>query len=172
MSKSTWTHTNSAIPGLSLYASGLYLWNGDDNSCHTYWGGQKVCLVFFCKIKDTFFIFTNNLIDFDILSMLAVSHMAECWLFSISWFDCYQLQLVNRGTSSSEKSPARNFANHFWHIPSVTALSPYTAQVFFFAFQLRFYLFWNNKASYVKNVAYFLPSSILKRLHKNSPILI
>ena len=36
-----------------------------------YWVGQKVCLVFFCKIKDTFFIFTSDFIDLDILSMSA-----------------------------------------------------------------------------------------------------
>ena len=39
-----------------------------------YWVGQKVRLVFFCKINDTCFIFTNNFIDLDILSMLAISH--------------------------------------------------------------------------------------------------
>ena len=38
-----------------------------------YWAGQNVSLVFFYKIKDTFFIFTNNFIDLDILSMLAIS---------------------------------------------------------------------------------------------------
>ena len=41
-----------------------------------------------------------------------------------------------------------------------------------FAFHLCFYLSWYNKAQYTENVAYFLPSSILKRLHKNSPIFI
>ena len=30
---------------------------------------------FFRKIKDTFLIFTNNFIDLDILSMLAISHV-------------------------------------------------------------------------------------------------
>ena len=38
----------------------------------TYWVGQKVCMGFFCKIKNIFFIFTNNFIDLDILSMLAL----------------------------------------------------------------------------------------------------
>ena len=33
-----------------------------------YWVGQKVHLGFFCKIKDTFFIFTKNFTDLDILS--------------------------------------------------------------------------------------------------------
>ena len=135
MSKSTWTHTNSAIPGLSLYASGLYLWNGDDNSCHTYWGGQKVCLVFFCKIKDTFFIFTNNFIDLDILCMSAISCMVSHWLFSINiliWLPSTSSGLPDRGASSSrEKSPTQSYTNHFWHIRSVTAPSPYTVQIFF-----------------------------------------
>ena len=40
----------------------------------TYWVGQKVHLGCFShKIKDTFFILTNNFIDLDILSMLAIS---------------------------------------------------------------------------------------------------
>ena len=30
---------------------------------------------FFCKINDIFFIFTNNFIDLDILSILAIFHM-------------------------------------------------------------------------------------------------
>ena len=34
-------------------------------------------MIFFCKIKDTFFIFTSNFIDLDILSMSAVSHYGE-----------------------------------------------------------------------------------------------
>ena len=29
----------------------------------------------FCKMKGTFFIFTNDFIDLDILNMLAISHM-------------------------------------------------------------------------------------------------
>ena len=35
--------------------------------------GKKVRYVFFRKIKDTFFIFTNNFIDFNILGMSAIS---------------------------------------------------------------------------------------------------
>ena len=34
---------------------------------YIYWLGQKVCVIFFHKVKDTFFIFTNNFIDLDIL---------------------------------------------------------------------------------------------------------
>ena len=42
-----------------------------------YWVGQRVCMFFFHKIKDTFLIFTNNFIDLDIWSMSAIS---RCWL--------------------------------------------------------------------------------------------
>ena len=40
-------------------------------------GWPKSPLNLFCKIKGIFFIFTNNFIDLDILSILAISH---CWL--------------------------------------------------------------------------------------------
>ena len=86
------------------------------------------------------------------------------WLLSISTVK------PGRGALSSKKSPW-NLINHFWHIQSVTAPFPYTAQVFL-ALQLRFYLSRNNEAWYAKNVAFFLSSSIIKRLQKNSPILI
>ena len=36
-------------------------------------GWPKSPFSFFCKVKDTFFIVTNNFIDLDILSMLAIS---------------------------------------------------------------------------------------------------
>ena len=38
-------------------------------------GWPKSPFSFFCKIKDIFFIFTNNFIDLDILSMSAISRM-------------------------------------------------------------------------------------------------
>ena len=66
-----------------------------------------------------------------------------CWLSPV-WYnvDCSQLMfsiwslststgLPNHGASSSEKSPVQDFANHFWHVQSITAPSPYTAQIFF-----------------------------------------
>ena len=40
-------------------------------------GWPKSLFSFSCKIKDTFFIFTNNFIDLDILSMLASSCVVE-----------------------------------------------------------------------------------------------
>ena len=41
-------------------------------------GWPKSPFSFFHKIKDTLFIFTNNFIDLDILSVLAISHVVEC----------------------------------------------------------------------------------------------
>ena len=64
-------------------------------------GWPKSLFSFFRKIKDTFFIFTNNFIDLDILSMSAVSHVSQL----MSQFDRYQLQLVYL---TMEHSPARN----------------------------------------------------------------
>ena len=75
-------------------------------------------------------MFTHNFIDLDILSMLAISHVLERWLFSINvliWSLPTSTGLLDHGALSSKKSPARNFANHFWHIQSVIAPSPYTA---------------------------------------------
>ena len=53
----------------------------------------KCSFTFFHKIKDTYFIFTNNFIDLDILSMSAVSRVV-CWSQLIPRFDHYQLQLI------------------------------------------------------------------------------
>ena len=71
------------------------------------------------------------------------------WIFwvcrlSRAWYnvDCSQLMsLFDRfhfswstwhcGASSSDKSPAHNSANHFWHVRSVIAPSLYTAQIIF-----------------------------------------
>ena len=41
-------------------------------------GWPKSPYGFFRKIKDTFFIFTDNCIDLAILSMPALSHVVEC----------------------------------------------------------------------------------------------
>ena len=42
---------------------------------NSYWFGQKVHIILFYKTKDTFFIFTNNFIDLDLLSMSPTSHV-------------------------------------------------------------------------------------------------
>ena len=72
-----------------------------------------------------------------------------------SRFDCYQLQLVH---PTVEHHPARNFQ----HETSQTVFDMFdpsqhllhTLHKSFTAFQLRFYLSWNNKA-YAENVAFF-----------------
>ena len=85
------------------------------------------------------------------------------------WFDRYQLQLVY---PTVEHRPERNLQ----HETSLTTFdtfnqSQHLLDKSFCALQLHFYLSWKNK-EYAKNVAFFLPPSILKWLHKNSPILI
>ena len=101
--------------------------------------------------------------------------MVECWLFSINvsiWSQPTSTGLPNCGTSSSEKSPIQNFANYFWHIWSLTAPSPYTAEIFFVCFSCVFTFLKIIKHNTPKMLRYLLPSSILKWLHKNSTILI
>ena len=100
-------------------------------------GWPKGLYSFFCKIKDTFFICTNNFLELDILSMSAIF----CMIYNIdcsqlmSWFDCYQLQLVYL---TVEHHPARNPRHDIWQTTfdtySVTAPSPYAAQIFFVCF--------------------------------------
>ena len=114
-------------------------------------GWPKSLFSFFHEIKDTFFIFTNNFIDWDIFSMLAISHVVKRWLYSINvsiWSLSISSVLPHHGTSSSsQKSPAWNFTKHFWCVRSVTTPPPHTAQIFFFFwhFSWRFYLSWNKK---------------------------
>ena len=108
--------------------------------------------------------------------MSALSCMVWHWLLSINvsiWQLSTSTGLPDRGASSSEKSLAWNFANHFWIYPiSHSTFSIYSTNLsLFFAIQLC-YLSWNNKAQYAENIAYLLPSLILKWLLKNSPILI
>ena len=112
---------------------------------------------FFQKIKGTFFIFTNNFIDLDILSMLA-----NLIAINFNW--------STQPWSISKQETARNFANHFWHARSITAPSPYTAQIFFVCFSHVFTFLEIIKHDMPKMCSFF-PSSILKWLHKNSPIL-
>ena len=103
---------------------------------------KNVSVVFFHKIKDTFFIFTNNFIDLDIVSMSAISCMVNIDCSQVmSQFDCYQLQLVY---PTMEHHPARNLQ----HKPLQTIFDTFdqsqhllhTLHKSFFAFQLHFYL--------------------------------
>ena len=82
------------------------------STCKTL-GWPKSLFSFFHNVKDTFFIFTNNFIDLDIRSMLAISRIT---FIGIKWyniyfsqlmsrFDRYQLQLVYL---TMEHCPARN----------------------------------------------------------------
>ena len=103
-----------------------------------YWVGQNVRLGFFHKLRHIF-------------------HFHQLYWFGccMSAISCYWL-LVGRGeqyrwtSSSAWDSPtarnylakmsiaSRNFANHFWHVPSVTVPSPFTAQILFLRFSCVF----------------------------------
>ena len=50
---------------------------GSSFSATQWWAGQKVCAVCFHKTKDTCFIFTSDFIDWDVVSVPAISHMIE-----------------------------------------------------------------------------------------------
>jgi len=107
--------------------------------------------------------------------MPAISCMVWHWLFSVNvsiWFLSTSTGLPDWGASSSKKPPARNFTSHFWPIQSVTAPSPYTAQIsFFFFFFLCFscdFTFLEIIKHNIPKCCFLLPSSMLKCLHKNS----
>ena len=96
----------------------------------------KNLLFLFHKIKDTFFIFTNNCIDLDILSMLSVS----CYWLPSGQKPGVLLNIFQFIREPHSKYLARisivprNYANHSWHVRSVTAPPPYAAKIFFFFF--------------------------------------
>ena len=100
-------------------------------------GWPKSLFSLFHKIKGTFFIFTSNFIDLDILIISAISQVVDHWLFSVNvliWSLSTSTGLPDRGTSSSMNSPEWNLANLFWHVQSVTVPSPYTAHKSFLHF--------------------------------------
>ena len=116
--------------------------------------GQKVHWVFFCKIKDTVFILTNNFIDFSILSISAISRMAECWLFSINV--CLIAINLNQSTQlwsiieweiSSTKlcKPHLTLLIHHSTFPT-GCTNLFCISVLHFCISESFYLSWNNKA--------------------------
>ena len=88
---------------------------------------------FFCKIKDVFFIFINNCIDLDILSMSAISHYIGFWRIEAGGAalhlpmckTAHSKELFGQNVNSTEKL-GKPFLTQ-----SVTT---------FFKFQLRFYL--------------------------------
>ena len=120
---------------------------------------------FLCKRKDTFSFSQLTLL----FSLFWVCRVFPAWCNVdcsqlMSWFDRSQLQL---GYLLEERHPARNLPHHSVRHSTFSIL-----HTSFFALLLRFYLSWNNQAQYAKDDVYFPPSSILKWLHKNSPILI
>lgn len=50
-------------------------------------GRAKTARIFFGEMKGTFFLFTNDSIDLDTLTLVAVSRLAERGLSSVSGFD-------------------------------------------------------------------------------------
>ena len=90
--------------------------------------------------------------------------------YCLSFIASCSTGLPNHGASSNKKSLTRNFTKCFGHVQSVTAPFLYIAKIFVFC--LHFYLSWNNKAYYDKNVAFSHPSSILKWLYRNPPTLL
>ena len=115
---------------------------------------------------------------------------SECsiWIFWVCWlsptwytvdcsqvlsqFSCYHVQLVyptmeHRQTRSHSQETSQNALDTFNQSQHLF----YTLQKSF-VFHLHFYLSWNNKAYYDKNVAFSHPSSILKWLYRNPPTLL
>ena len=112
-------------------------------------GWPKTLPSFFCKIKGTFFIFTNNFIDWDILSMLALSHhqllvgeRPGVLLNIHQWRrQPHSKEFFGQNVNSTKKL-CKPLLTH--------SISHSTFFIYctnrFFAFQLHFYLSWNNKA--------------------------
>ena len=72
--------------------------------CHYYWVGQKVH-IFFHKVKDTFFIFTNNFILIFLVCQLSPAwYNVDCSQL-MSQFDHYQFQHVY---PTMEHRPVKN----------------------------------------------------------------
>ena len=112
-----------------------------------YWGGWKVHMVFFHKIKDMFFIFTNNFVDLDILSMSAICHVVLHWLFSINVLTWSLSTSVVHPTA--EHHPVGNLQHKTSQTTSDTFDQSqhllHTLHKSFLTFQLCFCLSWNNK---------------------------
>ena len=124
-------------------------------------------------INKTKLVWMFSMPDLDTLSMSAISCVVWHWLFPIYiwiWSLSISTGLTNHGASSSEKSLAQNFTNHFYVIWSVIPPSPYTAQIFFVCFNCCFTFLEIIKHSMPK-CCFFIPSSILKWLCKNSILI-
>ena len=129
--------------------------------------------VFFCKIKDTFFIFTNNFIDFDILSMSAISRywlpvgrgQGCCETSSSAWDGPTAGELFGQNVNSAEKLRKPLLTHSISHNTSSihrTNLFLCLSCIFTFLEIIK------------HNTLNMLPTLSLlpKRLHKNSPVLL
>ena len=96
-------------------------------------GWPKSPFSFFHKIKDTFFTFTNYFTDLDILSLLATP---QYWLLVVvargaakhlpMHKSVPQQRIFGENVNSTKK-----LHKQLLDVQSVTAPSPYTAQIFF-----------------------------------------
>ena len=84
------------------------------------WPRDWTHVSYISSMGGTFFI-TSATWEADILIVLC----------ALIWSLSTLTGLSDNGTSSSEKSPAGNFSNHFWQVPSVTIPSPYTTLIYF-----------------------------------------
>ena len=110
------------------------------------WPKRPFC--FFHKTQDTHFSFSPVTLLIWIFWVCQLSPMVGRWLFWIKvlvWSLSAPSGLPNHGAASSEKSPAWHFTTHSWHESQHLFHTLYKS-FFFFAFQLHFYLSWNNKA--------------------------
>ena len=100
---------------------------------------------------------------FWVCQLSAVRYYIDCSQL-MSLFDCCQCQQVYQ---TMAYCPMRNLQQEICK-PLLTCSFSRTTSIhctifffFFFCFSARFYLSWNNKPWYTKNVACFLPSLIL-----------
>ena len=138
-------------------------------------------MVFFHKIKDTFFIFTSNFLYLSFFCLFGyfkyvgylpwgitlISNNVSIWSLLIS------TGLPDRGASSKQEISSTKLHKPLWHVCSVTAPSPHTTQLgFFLVFQLHFYLSCNNKAYNMLKMLRIFSVFIIKMATENSLILI
>ena len=135
-------------------------------------GWPKSPFSFFHKMKDTFFIFTNNCIDLDILNISALSRY---WLLVGGGQGCCKTPSNLQDSPTAKNYLAtmsivpRNFAKTFLTHSISHSISSNTAQIFFWISVV--FLPFLKLSTYAESVAYCLPSSIVKWT-KSSPILI
>ena len=95
-----------------------------------------------------------------------------CWLSPV-WYNVLDLIAINFNWSNRPWNfVQREISSTKLHKPLLTHLINYsTFSIYCIFLYLSFYLSWNNKHNRPKLLLFFLPSSVLKWLHKNSPIL-